>query len=307
MNAKLFLSCGQSTTSDEHSLAENIALRIRALGFECYVAVSQQSLLSLRENIFDQLSCSDYFVFIDFKREGLNGAGEMPLSRGSLFSNQELAIASFLEIPSVILQERGIKQRDGMLSALQANAILFTDRALLANVVADMITQKLNNGEWQADARNCLTLEQADPPYTSASLKGGPPTRFYHVGVGNNHYQKAALGCQAYLVEFEHLATRKLTRPKTVEIKWAGTPLTGVRIGPKTVREFDGILIILSSPIEARFWMISDSPDYIPRLAGPGRYRLRFSVVSHNFGTATSDFILEYGQTAASIHFAKVG
>ena len=54
-------------------------------------------------DIFDQFEKSDYFVFIDFKRENLSS--KPAVHRGSLFSNQELAIASFLEIPAVILHE----------------------------------------------------------------------------------------------------------------------------------------------------------------------------------------------------------
>jgi hypothetical protein len=107
MKAKVFLSCGQSKGSDEPVVTERIAQKICALGFECYVAVAEQSLRGLRENIFAQLESSDYLVFIDFKREELKVNGGLPICRGSLFSHQELAIASFLEIPVLPLQEKG--------------------------------------------------------------------------------------------------------------------------------------------------------------------------------------------------------
>ena len=95
LRARVFISCGQSKDTDEPKIAEKISKRLTALGFDPYVAVAQQSLRGLKENIFEQLSRSEYFLFVDFKRERLEGTSD---HRGSLFSNQELALASFLEI-----------------------------------------------------------------------------------------------------------------------------------------------------------------------------------------------------------------
>jgi len=75
------------------------------------------------------LAASEYFVFVDFKRERLNDTIEC---RGSLFSHQELAIASFLDLEVLAFQEAGVKQSDGIMGFLQANAISFTDRPLTA-------------------------------------------------------------------------------------------------------------------------------------------------------------------------------
>jgi hypothetical protein len=51
----------------------------------------------LTENIFRHLKASEYYVFIDFCREVIDNASY----RGSLFVNQELAIATFLQIPGI--------------------------------------------------------------------------------------------------------------------------------------------------------------------------------------------------------------
>jgi hypothetical protein len=50
-----------------------------------------------------QLETSDYFLFIDFKRERIRCPN---IFRGSLFTNQELAIASFLGLESIVFQEK---------------------------------------------------------------------------------------------------------------------------------------------------------------------------------------------------------
>ena len=189
---------------------------------------------------------------------------------------------------------------------MQANATKFSDRNLLPNVVADLISEKLRSGEWQTQTRNMLSLEVAAPPYSDAMQTNHVMRRFYHIAVRNLHHKKAALYCYVYLDAILNLGTNNLTRPKTVEIKWAGTRLSGVRIGPNSVRELDAVNFFLPSPIQPMFWPITDSPEYYPRLVDPGKYCLSFSVVSQNFGTTTRDFIFEYGQTPESVKLSAI-
>src|SRR6187399_2564429 len=118
MKAKVFISCGQCKGTDEVELAQEISDRLKRLGFETYVGVSEQSLLGLRENVFAQLESSEYFLFIDFRREKFL-EGWATACRGSLFSHQELALASYLEMPVIALQEEGVKRDDGIIRFLQ--------------------------------------------------------------------------------------------------------------------------------------------------------------------------------------------
>jgi hypothetical protein len=133
LRAKVFISCGQRKDSDEVVIAQQIADRLEKKEFEPYIAVQQASLRGLKENIFQELSLSEYFLFVDFKREKISDS----IYRGSLFCHQELAIASFLDIPVLGFQEQGVSPDDGILSFLQANCTPFTDRHTLANVIAD--------------------------------------------------------------------------------------------------------------------------------------------------------------------------
>jgi hypothetical protein len=95
LKAKIFISCGQRTEK-ERSIANQVAGILESKGFDPYIAVQEQSLSGLVENVFhNQLKKSEYFLFIDFRREKLK-AGKKPKYRGSLFSHQELAVATFL-------------------------------------------------------------------------------------------------------------------------------------------------------------------------------------------------------------------
>ena len=64
MRARVFISCGQTRGSDEEIIANEISKRLHGLSFEPYVAVAEQTLLGLKENIFAHLRTSEYFIFV---------------------------------------------------------------------------------------------------------------------------------------------------------------------------------------------------------------------------------------------------
>src|SRR6516162_668379 len=145
--ARVFISCGQNKATDETTTAREIGLRFERLGYEPYIAGQEQTLRGLKENIFERLRESEYFVFVDFKRERLGNKNPAQY-RGSLFSHQELAIASYLEKPTLILQERGIKKLDGLLLCLQANIEPFTDRHHLPDIIGSKVQDRKWDPNW---------------------------------------------------------------------------------------------------------------------------------------------------------------
>src|SRR6266496_784782 len=103
VKARVFMSCGQRD-KEEKRIAALMEEKLVSLGFEPYVAIHKQSTGSLMKNILKALKDCEYYLFIDFKREQIipeaNKDKSMPTNyRGSLFSNQELAIAAYLEKP----------------------------------------------------------------------------------------------------------------------------------------------------------------------------------------------------------------
>jgi hypothetical protein len=66
LRARVFISCGQSKGTSEIDIAHRIAERLEEEGFDPYVAVEEQTLVGLTENIFGRLRNSEYFLFVDF-------------------------------------------------------------------------------------------------------------------------------------------------------------------------------------------------------------------------------------------------
>jgi len=118
LKARVFISCGQQKGTEEEKIAEEIKERLEDLGFKPYVAITDQTTKGFKENIFQNLNKSEYFIFIDFKREKLNWEKfcferkKTRRYRGSLFSNQELALASYFCKEIMAFQEEGIKERE---------------------------------------------------------------------------------------------------------------------------------------------------------------------------------------------------
>jgi hypothetical protein len=299
--AIVFVSCGQNADGGERRIAEAIAEKLRVAGFDPYVAVQVQSLSGLKETIFARLSSSDYFLFIDFRREKLELGPDAKLFRGSLFSNQELAIASYLGIPVLAFQEQGVKELDGILQALHANCIPFTKRETLCDDVA----REIRTRGWRPDRRNVLFLDAGERSRPLSFGGTGRLARWYPVVVSNRHWDKTARNCNAYLWKYASCSSGKTYRPKTVELKWKGYTFPSVSIASGTSRAFDGFHVFDDQPNMLHFDFFTDSAEYRRRIQGPGEFVLQFTVLSDNFPAATAGFVVSTGDRWDQVSFAR--
>jgi hypothetical protein len=211
--------------------------------------------------------------------------------RGSLFSHQELAVASYLDIPLLAFQEKGVKRDDGVLRFLQANAIPFTDRHLLPNVIADHVQQR----SWSSLSRNELVLQRDPAQYVDAQVYGTDMVRrFYYVVVRNLHHRKTATNCYIYLEKVMKLDSQATEIPfGSVELKWAGYTLPNAHILPHSARPFDALFTHHANPTQVGFNVFSDSSLFgHPPIHVAGEFELRYAVVSDNFPIARASFTL---------------
>jgi len=300
IRARIFISCGQTKDSDELATAKKIRERLYDLGFDPYIAVEEQTLSGLKENIFRQLRDSEYFVFVDFARERLVPRGRRLIwapglqQRGSLFSHQELAVASFLDLPLLAFQEKGVKHDDGILRFLQANATQFGDRSLLPNLIAE----EINRRGWNPRSRSELVLERNDvkeyADHKVQTLDGIEPRRFYYIKVHNLHHRKTATNCYAYLEKALKLSDPPVELPfNSVELKWSGYTLPNGHILPDASRPFDAFALLHRLPTDLGLVTFSDSLAFghVP-INAAGDYELHYAIVSDNFPIARGAFVL---------------
>ncbi len=272
LRARVFVSCGQAKGTDEELTALTIATKLKELGFDPYIGVQEQTLRGLKENIFAQLEKSEYYLFIDFKREQLAGA-QPATFRGSLFSHQELALASYLDIDVLAFQEVGVKKSDGILQFLQANAVEFEDRKFLA----DLVVKKIRERDWNATWRNELVLQREPGQFSDArrvELRDGVERyytgRFFQIDVLNRHRTKMATNCYVYLARAIDLRTSAVIPTQTVEFKWAGSTLPNAQILPRQMRQFDAFWIDHESPLKLKFNPYCDAFGFTPDIETEG-------------------------------------
>jgi len=295
LRARVFISCGQSKGFDERATANAIAERLKALGFEPFIATEQQTLNGIRDYIFERLSNSEYFLFVDFKRERLGDDDY----RGSLFSHQELALASYLGIDVLAFQEAGVKL-EGLLAFIGGNAIPFQDRAALPIEIENEVQKRLNTGQWDSHWRNQIVLERDPRQHQDVDVNWTPPgrkipaqKRFFQIIVRNRHRHKAATNCYAYLEKATNLETSVEMPFRAFELKWEGYRFPYVNIPPAQQRWLDAFSIFHHSPTRLRFSeMFSDWSGIVPLLQGAGRYELNYLVLSSDFPPARGSFIL---------------
>lgn len=295
LRARVFISCGQGKESGERETAHAIAARLKALGFDPWIATEEQTLHGVKEHIFKRLADSEYFLFVDFKREQLGSD-----CRGSLFSHQELALASYLGVDVVAFQEAGVKL-EGLLAFIGGNATPFMDRGALPNEIENEVRRRLNTGQWDSHWKNEIVLEREPGQFQDVDVKWKAPggaliqkqKRFFHIVARNRHRHKAATNCYVYLEKATNLSTSEENSFPAFELKWEGYRFPFVNIPPEKTRRFDAFSIFHDSPTGLRFsGMFSDWIGVVPSLQGEGCYELNDLVLSSDFPPARGSFIL---------------
>jgi len=290
--ARVFISCGQRRDSDEPSIAARVRNALEELGYNTYVATEEQTLRGVKENIFRQIETSEYFVFIDFKREPL--ANQAGAHRGSLFSHQELALASYLNLELVALQEKGVKREDGLMGFIQGNSIEFVDRSTIPSLVVEQITKR----KWSPAWKNRLLLHREPGQYVDASDR-----RFFHVEVQNLHDRKSARHCYVYLDQVRDLQTGEPIPMPRVEFKWAGYEFPNAMIAPGRNKPFDAFNVVRQSPDRLCFYFHSEANELGPPIRSPGEYLMTYEVLCEDFPPARASFVLHFAERLEDITF----
>jgi hypothetical protein len=299
LKAHVFLSCGQEPGEEEET-AKKIGTILGERGYEVYIARQQVSLEGLKEAIFPQLRDADYLLFIDFPRDVLRrsrlnvGPFSQVDCRGSLFSHQELAIASFLEIPYIGFRHKSVL-REGLSQFLLSNVREFDDSTQLPRMLGEELELR-EQRDWNAQSRRQLRVSRPDPEEGDDMITDGRRCRFFHLTVDNLHRAMIARGCMAYVDSITDARTNEAIDFKPAELKWAGTPLPAVPIRPQRPRDLDACLIFDAAPDTIFFASTSDSGKYMAPIKGHS-IEVTYSVLSENLRPAGCSLRIEPGST----------
>jgi len=194
VGSKVFISCGQATEK-ERAVADKVAALLSDRGFSPYVAVNVQNLFEINSSIINELKESDCYLFINFRREKLKDG-----HRGSLFSNQEFAIAFALGFEKLIVVNQVDVKPDGILRYFGCNTKAFkTCKECISSV-----TSALEVADWHPGySRNLIATEtrivEAEYQHFTGELMQGT---FVDLDLENRRPDKAALETSLRFVGF---------------------------------------------------------------------------------------------------------
>jgi hypothetical protein len=282
-SAVVFLSCGQRP--GERELAREIQQMIERefKPMKCYNADSRQGFEDVM-SITEHLARSDYYLFIDFKRDD-----SVPIS---VFTHQEFALARAWQIEEMLaFQEKGLQEKGlsshGMLGYVLAHPTQF-ERATLVEQVRKEIARK----DWNANySRNLL----ADRIEASPAMRYGYPNGEVHgeeiwrVFIENRRIDQAAWNTIAILDSVTSNET--VRKPDRTFLKWAGQQAYQKTVFPQDYGEIDAFAIRVDG---SGVFLHSARDLYLLEaiITEPGFYKLKYLLYAPGF--PSTDFTIAF-------------
>lgn len=299
MPGRLFISCGQAN-DEEREAANALCEWLRSSGFDPYVAITTQSIQDVNHGIIDNLKRSDYYIFIDFPRERLakrlfSVKTANSQFRGSLFTNQELAIAYVLGFEHVIfLKHRDVKL-EGMNRYILSNAREFNHYGQ----VLDIVKEEIKSREWSPAYSRVLYPTRVAIPSQAFWYGDQAGRRFEYiwlVGIRNGTLMQYAQETAVRLLEITDPSGRRVASPDTRDLKWAGQQAYRLTLFPNSEEVFDAISIEDSQHDKVYLHSSADLTPRHPLIAGQrGKYVLHYRIYANGFNPV--DFDLELNLT----------
>lgn len=311
IRSRVFLSGGLWKGAERRTMVA-VERAVRKLGFDPYLATREQTLAGLNENVLRRLEESEYFLFVDFARPLPARKVVPPVRWGfprSLYSHQELAVATYLRLDPLIFQEKrpfdAGDSSDGFLRFLQGNCTPFADRAELPQIVTREINRRLRQRAWRRNWQRGVSLHLPSPPTTEAldTDLGGAATRYYHMEVQNGDWRRTVWHCAVHVTRIKSLTTRAVSEPRPVELKFDSVRASDVLIPAGGHRKFAVLRMpydrrvlrpFIATP-HSRTYALLDFNVFLSdyrgtyaeyMLGGPGTYEVTLRVSTDLFGEA---------------------
>ena len=267
VKSRIFLSCGQKDEK-ETSPANKVKDMLEKNGYEVYMAINRHTPENFKKDIFNHLLYSEYYLFIDFKREKLVGS-KKKLCRGSLFSHQEFALASYLNLEMLVFQEKGVEEHPGAMQYIMVNPFTFDNRESLPALIEKKINE--NKDKWKNNWRGDLEVSFCEEaPIVADYSKNKQLGRWMHLLIENKHWFKQAINCKGFITEIKK--DNKVIPIELSELKWKGLIAHQVNIPPKKSRKLDAFHIYMDNTCEI---VLGVNPYFFDSTAIPEQYTLK--------------------------------
>ncbi len=294
MPGKVFISCGQRPDEEKHAF--EVKKWFDGRDFNAYVAKRTQDIQDVNSAIIDELMLSDYFVFIDFKREPINFFRTK--FRGSLFSHQEVALAYYSNFDKVIfLSEKGVLL-EGFLEYILGNPITFNHR----NEIVSKIEEEVERSGWMSEYSRHLVLGDISSDLQAwdyGDQTGGMSQFIWQGKIKNLRKDIAARDVLAILRRITDTSTVKTQlSPDQAFLKWAGIAAIAKGYSRTIFPESEGVLDLFAlsfvNPLEVYIHSCQDRrrrPIFTGKVGNV--YRLDYEVFAQGFPMLNFSLLVE--------------
>lgn len=277
MPAKVFISCGQRDA--ERDTSRRVAQWFSEQGFEPYVATEAQSIEDVNSGIIRELRRSDYYVFIDFRREALPDGEPETVYRGSVFSHQELAIVCALQFERTIFFRQSDVLIEGLAKYMASNATVFNR----PDEVPALVEEAVQRRKW--DSHYCRNLVIAKLHFDSQLIKYADILgRFLQVDIENRRPDTGAGETVARLAAMTLGSGTRRASPNPSPLKVTGQSMAYKQtIWPRSHGAFD--LLCVDAKVGCRVYL-NNALDFTPRpilLEQQGEHFLEYEVFARGF------------------------
>ncbi|MCJ7484240.1 MAG: hypothetical protein MUO31_14900 [Thermodesulfovibrionales bacterium] len=286
MPGKIFISCGQGN-NEERQVANQIKIHLISQGYDPFVAVETQSIQDINTSIIGNLKTSDYYIFIDFARDRIGkkkgkSICKDSIFRGSLFTNQELAVAYVLEFKEVLYLQQENVNLEGIGKYLLSNAIQFKSKSDVPSLVEQAIVRK----GWNPLYSRHLAL--GSPNYAGACQycdhTGTYSDHIWHLPIKNLRYDTAAFDTVVRLNEIVHPNSNVIQSRDRYFLKWVSKiNAYSATILPNDECNFDLFALDQLNNSLLRLHSEEDIRPRQPIINVPGNYILRYQIFSKGF------------------------
>ena len=266
-------------------MASQIKHWFESEGYGTYVATHVQTLQELNSQIIDALKSSDYFLFINLPRETVgHKKGDRP-RRGSVYSNQELAVAHAFGFDHMILVNHKDVRKEGVYSFLVVNTPEFES----LDEVLSIVKEAVKISRWENTFSRHLQLGnlRLDGSVLYGDHTGTKNLRIAHIDVSNGRPDIAASDCAAQFVSIVRSGSSSQSSPDQSRLKATGRQGYSQFIWPKSTGSFDLFGIETNSyPIT---YLLSEA-DIFPRppiISAHDTYILAYAIYADRFPEVT--------------------
>jgi hypothetical protein len=229
MKSRVFVSCGQRDEGERRA-ARDVSELLRARGFDVYLAIDVQTILEINTGIIRELKNSDCYLCVNFRREAI----DVSKFRGSLFSNQELAIAYALGFERLLVVNQEGVAAEGVLRYIGVNTESFRDYG----DCCDVVERALDRAGWKPDYSR--SLRAGHLRFSDDEIRYGPLVgRFLYLDVHNDRPDIAALEATGRLSKYAKDGDAFQASPIRSPLKATGRPGFSHTIFPKSHEAFD--------------------------------------------------------------------